>query len=131
MKYNKGAARKTRERHAKGRRAALRPAALKMKLKKGDHVIVVSGKDKGKKGEVLKVFPRANRVVVDGVAVAKRHLRSTGANQSGRIVERPLPVHASNVMLLDPEKKVATRVGRAMQDGRLVRMTKTGKVVVN
>ncbi len=107
-----------------------RHAVAKMKIKKGDTVMVVSGKDKGKTGEVVRVIPRKGRVVVDGVALAKRHLRRTGANQSGRIVERPAAINASNVMLLDPESKKPTRVGREKQDGKNVRMTKKSKTVL-
>lgn len=99
---------------------------VRMKIKKGDHVIVVSGKDKGKKGEVLRVFPKAGTIVVDGVAISKRHLKKRGG-QSGRIVERPVPMQASNVMLVDPESKKPTRVGREMRDGRLVRVAKKSK----
>lgn len=86
--------------------------AIKMKLKKGDQVIVVSGKDKGKTGAILSVLPRENKVTVDGVAMAKRHFRKTGRGQSGRIVEHPAAISASNVMLVDPETKKQTRVGR-------------------
>jgi large subunit ribosomal protein L24 len=130
MKYNKGAQSKVRERHAKKGRHAVRAVALKMKVKKGDKVVVMSGKDKGKSGEVVSVFPRENKVVVDGIALAKRHLRSTGGNQSGRIVERPMPIHASNVMVLDPETKKGTRIGRVAQDGKNVRMAKKSKTVI-
>jgi len=97
-----------------------------MKLKKGDHVVVVSGKDKGKEGTILTVFPKLNRIVVDGVAMAKRHLRKTGRGQSGRIVEHPAAINASNVMLIDAETKKPTRVGR--KDGQ--RITKKSKTVL-
>lgn len=130
MKYNKGTARKNREKHVtKGRNRHAPVIAIKMKVKKGDKVMVVSGKDKGKTGEVLNVFPKTNRVVVEGVAIAKRSLRRTGANQSGRIVERPLSIHASNVMVLDADKK-PTRVYREMADGKRVRMSRKGKTVI-
>ena len=112
MKKNEGIQRKNREKHvSKKRRVSVLPPAVKMKIKKGDTVKVLSGKDKGKSGEVLAVFPRKNMVLVDGVAVAKRSLRRTGAGQSGRIVERPMPVNASNVMRLVDGK--ATRARRA------------------
>jgi large subunit ribosomal protein L24 len=68
-----------------------------MKIKKGDKVKVISGKDKGKSGLVLRALPKEDKVVVEGVAVVKRHLRQRGSQQSGRIVERPMPVHVSNV----------------------------------
>src|SRR6478735_3329853 len=112
MKKNKGLQRIKRRKYVgKGRNRHARVVAIKMKIKKGDTVMVMSGKDKGKKGEVLNVLPKANRVVVEGVALAKRSLRKTGANQSGRIVERPTSIHASNVMVLDADKK-PTRVYR-------------------
>lgn len=107
-----------------------RRSVLKMKIKKGDTVMVVSGKDKGKKGEVLRVIPTLNRVVVDGAGMIKRHMRRTGANQSGRIVERPAAMHASNVMLIDPDTKAPTRVGRSKQDGKTVRMATKSKTVL-
>ena len=94
---------------------------MKMKLKKGDHVMMVSGKDKGKTGTILKVFPKANKVVVEGLGIAKRHRRPLAAGQSGRIVEMELPVNASNVMLMDPKEKKPTRVKRVMKDGKIVR----------
>lgn len=101
----------TQKSYAAGRRKrnARKPlptVKVKMKVKRGDTVTVISGKDKGKKGEVLKVMPAANRVVVEGVNVVKRSLRRTGRAQSGRIVEKPASIHASNV-------KVTTSVKRA------------------
>jgi len=96
---------------------------MKMKIKKGDKVVVTSGKDKGKQGEVLRVLPREGRIVVDGVALAKRHTKKR-QGQSGRIVERPASIHASNVMLVDPASKEPTRIGRRIQDGRLVRFAR-------
>lgn len=98
-KKNEGSQRKSREKHVSKRRVRTLPrVALKMKVKKGDTVKILSGKDKGKTGEVLFVFPRENRVVVEGVGIVKRHLGKTGRNQSGRIVERPSKIHASNVV---------------------------------
>jgi large subunit ribosomal protein L24 len=105
----------------RAKRDGMRVPAMKMKLKKGDHVMMVSGKDKGKTGAILKVFPKANKVVVEGLGIAKRHRRPLAAGQSGRIVEMELPVHASNVMLMDPKEKKPTRVKRVLKDGKLVR----------
>ena len=95
-----------------------------MKLKKGDTVQVVSGKDKGKTGTIMTVFPDTNQVVVEGIAMVKRHIRKTGPKQSGRIVERPRAINASNVMFVDPKSKKPTRIGRKMEEGKLVRVTK-------
>lgn len=97
---------------------------MKMKLKKGDNVVVVSGKDKGKTGTILTVFPDTNQVVVDGIAMVKRHMRRTGAKQSGQIVERPRAIDASNVMFMDPKEKKPTRIGRKVEDGKIVRVAK-------
>jgi large subunit ribosomal protein L24 len=91
---------------------------MKMKLKKDDTVVIVSGKDKGKTGKIIEVLPKENRIVVDGVAVVKRSLRRGGRGQSGRIVERPASIDASNAMLVDPSSKKPTRVGRT--DGKRV-----------
>jgi len=108
MKYNRGTSRKNREKHvSKKRRGSVRLPAIKLKVKKGDTVKVLSGKDKGKTGEVLRALPRENKIVVDGVNVAKRHLKKTGRGQSGRIVERPMPIHASNVALASKPAKEA------------------------
>lgn len=97
---------------------------MKMKLKKGDNVIVISGKDKGKTGTISQVLPSENRVVIDGVGMVKRHLRKTGRGQSGRIVERPASIDASNVMFLDPKEKKGSRIGREVKDGKVVRISK-------
>ena len=97
---------------------------MKMKLKKGDNVMVVSGKDKGKTGTILPVLPDTNQVVVEDIALVKRHLKKTGAKQSGQIVERPRPINASNVMFMDPKEKKPTRIGRKTEDGKNVRFAK-------
>ncbi len=95
----------------------------KFKIKKGDQVVVISGKDKGKQGPVLKVMPQEALVVVEGVGMVKRHTRAS-QGQSGRIVERPRAIHLSNVMFYDPKEKKGTRVKReANKDGKRVRVT--------
>ena len=96
---------------------------MKMKLKKGDSVVVMTGKDKGKTGVIETVFPATGKVLIEGVNIAKRHIRKVG-RQSGRIVEAPRPIDASNVMLLDPKDKKPTRVGRKIEDGKIVRIAK-------
>ncbi|MDB5265499.1 MAG: rplX [Parcubacteria group bacterium] len=83
---------------------------MKMKLKKGDNVIVVSGKDKGKTGTISRAFPSTGQVVIDGVAMVKRHLKAGRNGQdSGSIVERPRAIDASNVMFVDVKTKKGTR----------------------
>jgi len=100
-----------------------------MKLKKGDTVVVISGKDKGQEGEVVQVMPTANKVIVNGVNTAKKHSKPTKTSQQGGIIDRDMPVDASNVMLVHKGKP--TRVGYKTQpDGTKVRVAKrTGEVI--
>jgi len=100
----------------------------KFKIKKGDQVIVMTGKDKGKQGPVLRVLPQEALVVVEGVAIVKRHLKSTTRGQAGRIAERPRAIHISNVMVVDPEQKKGTRVKREVREGKKVRVAVKSKV---
>ncbi|MBT3534694.1 MAG: 50S ribosomal protein L24 [Rhodospirillaceae bacterium] len=104
--------------------------AKKFKLKKGDDVVVVSGRDKGKKGSILRVLRDDDRVLVDGVNMVKRHTRPS-QTQPGGIVEKEAPIHISNVALADPKDGTATRVGyKFLDDGRKVRFAKqSGEVV--
>ena len=100
-----------------------------MKLRKGDTVVVIAGKDKGQEGEVVQVMPRDNKVIVNGVNTAKKHSKARRANQQGGIIDRDMPVDASNVMLVHKGKP--TRVGYTTQpDGTKVRVAKkTGEVI--
>ena len=100
------------------------------RIRKGDEVIVISGRDKGKKGSVLKVLTDQDRVLVSGVHMVKRHQRQTQTEQGG-IVEKEASIHVSNVALLDPDSGDATRVGfRSLEDGRKVRYAKrSGEVI--
>ena len=102
----------------------------KLKIKKGDHVVVISGKDKGKKGEVLKVVPGENRAIVKGVAVVRRHQRQTPA-QEGGIIAKEASIHISNLALEDPKDGKPTRVGyKFLKDGRKVRFARrSGEVI--
>ena len=95
-----------------------------MNFVKGDKVIVISGKDKGKTGTIQKVDPRSNRVVVENVNVRKKHKKPTQQNPEGSIVEIYAPIDASNVALVDPKTKKATRVGHTTVKGKKVRVTK-------
>ncbi len=99
-------------------------------IRKGDNVIVTTGRDKGMKGSVLRVLPSDGRVIVQGVNVAKRHTRPT-QTQAGGIVDKELPINVSNIALVDPESGDATRVGiRFLEDGRKVRYAKrSGEVI--
>ncbi len=97
----------------------------KMKLKKKDRVIVITGKDKGKIGEVTTVLPQENRVVVSGVNMIARHTRPSQQNPQGGIVRREAPIHASNVAHVDPKDNKATRIGfKTAEHGRKVRFAK-------
>jgi large subunit ribosomal protein L24 len=102
----------------------------KFKIKKGDHVVVITGKDKGKKGEVLKMIPDENRAVVSGVAMVRRHQKQTAA-QEGGIITKEAAIHISNLALEDPKDGKPTRVGyKFLKDGRKVRFAKrSGEVI--
>ena len=93
------------------------------KLKKGDRVIVLAGKDKGKTGEITQVMPKDNKAVVEGVNVAIRHTRQSAQSQGGRI-PKAMPIDLSNLALMDKNGK-ATRVGFREEDGKKVRYAKT------
>ena len=101
------------------------------KIKKGDKVVVLTGKDKGKTGEVIRVMPTENRALVRGVNVARRHQRQTARDQGG-IIAKETPIHLSNVALADPTDGKATRVGfRFDKDGQKVRFAKRSGDVID
>jgi large subunit ribosomal protein L24 len=105
---------------------------LKTPVRKNDEVIVIGGKDRGKRGRVLQVLPEKNRVLIEGVNMIKRHTRANPQkNIKGGIVEREAAIHASNVMPIDPDSGKPTRVGRkVLDDGRRVRISRrTGGVM--
>jgi large subunit ribosomal protein L24 len=99
-------------------------------MRKGDHVVVITGKDKGKHGEVLKMIPAENRAIVKGVAMIRRHQRQT-ATQDGGIISKEAAIHISNLALEDPKDGKPTRVGyKVLKDGRKVRFAKrSGEVI--
>jgi large subunit ribosomal protein L24 len=103
----------------------------KMHVKKGDTVQVITGKDKGKVGEVTQVFPKTSHVLVAGVNIVTKHVKPRQEGESGQIDRREGPVHSSNVMLYSTKQKVASRVGYTFtEDGRKVRiLKKTGEVI--
>ena len=102
-------------------------------IRKNDNVIVITGKDRGKRGRVLKVLAEKNRLVVEGVNVIKRHTKpNPGRNIKGGVVEREAPLHASNVQVVCPECGKATRIGRrVLGDGRKVRICRKCEGVVD
>ncbi len=96
-----------------------------MKIKKGDEVVVLTGKDRGKKGLVVRALPEVGKVVVEGVNVAKRHQRPTSATQQGGIIDKALPLDVSNVAVVSPSDGKATRVGFRFDDkGNKIRVCK-------
>src|SRR5437868_14649062 len=102
----------------------------KLKIKKGDNVVVISGRDKGKQGQVLRVLPQEARLVVQGVHVARRHTKQS-LGEPGGIVDKELTIHVSNVAHIDPQSGKPTRVGyRSLDDGRKVRFARrSGEVL--
>jgi len=101
------------------------------RIKKGDTVVVITGSDKGKQGEVLSVAPKDERAVVRGINVARKHVKPNGAGQEGGIVPKELTIHLSNLKLVDPASGKPTRVGfRVLENGTKVRVARaTGNVI--
>ena len=101
-----------------------------MHVKKGDKVMVISGKDKGKTGVILSAFPKKDRVLVEGVNIVKKHSKPSQMNPQGGIISQEAPIHVSNVMPLDPKTGEPTRVGLKEVDGKKVRIAKkSGEVL--
>ncbi len=102
------------------------------KIKKGDTVQVLAGRDKGKRGEVLRVEPKEDRAFVQGVNMVKRHEKPQGLNRPGGITEKEGPIHLSNLALLDPTSGKPTRVGfKTLEDGKKVRVAKASGEVID
>ncbi|HVW18302.1 MAG TPA: 50S ribosomal protein L24 [Solirubrobacteraceae bacterium] len=100
---------------------------MALKIRRDDEVVVISGKDRGKSGRVLRVDPAKQRVYVEGLNIVKRHTRPnpTGlGDQTGGVIEREGPIHVSNVMLIDPKDKRPTRVGIVREDGKRFRVAR-------
>ena len=104
----------------------------RMRLKKGDRVKVISGKDKGKEGKILVSLPADNKVIVERVSVASRHSKPTQANPQGGIVKKETPIYASKVMLICPNTGKPTRIGHAfLENGRKVRVAKVSGEIID
>ena len=103
------------------------------KIRKGDDVIVMVGKDSGKRGNVLRVLPEVDKLIVENVNVVKKHTKpNPQAGVAGGIIEKEMPIHMSNVMLYNPQTKKGDRVGfRSLEDGRKVRVFKSNDEVVD
>ncbi len=101
-----------------------------MKIKKGDQVAIITGKDRGKRGEVVRVFPALDKVIVKGMNLMKRHQKAKGAGEAGGRIEMEAPLHISNVMLIDKESDKPTRIGYEMKGGEKVRISRrSGKAI--
>jgi large subunit ribosomal protein L24 len=101
------------------------------RIRKGDRVVVITGSDRGKQGEVLSVLPKENRAVVQGVNVAKHHTKPKGMGQQGGIVEKEASIHLSNIALLDPKTDKPTRVGfKVLENGSKVRVARASGQVI-
>ena len=101
------------------------------KIKKGDDVIVLTGKDKGRKGKVLRVIPTESRVVVQGINIVQRHTRPSQTNPNGGIVNKEASLHISNVAIADPSSGKPTRVGFKVEGDKKVRVAKKSGEVIN
>jgi large subunit ribosomal protein L24 len=95
-----------------------------MHVKKGDKVVVISGKDKGKQGTILSAYPKQNRVIVEGINIVKKHSKPSQLNPQGGIISKEAAIHVSNVMPLDPKSGKPTRVGYKIENGKKVRVAK-------
>lgn len=95
-----------------------------MKLKKGDNVIIIAGKDKGKSGKIVHVLVKKNKVIVDGLNMMKKHQRPRKSGEKGTMKDIEMPISASNVMFLDPKTGKATRLGKKKIGEKMVRITK-------
>ncbi len=103
---------------------------LKLKVRRGDKVVVIAGRDKGKRGEIVKVMPKENRAIVSGVNMVKRHQKQTARQEAG-IIAKEAPIDISNIAIEDPKDGQPTRVGyKILEDGRKVRIAKrSGEVI--
>lgn len=104
--------------------------STKLKVKKGDEVVVIAGKDKGKKGKVIKVFPATNKALVAGVNTVKKH-QKPGQQGDGGIIKKEMPINCSNILHVDPKTKEPARVGyKFLKDGKKVRFSKkSGEII--
>ncbi len=103
---------------------------MKVKILKGDKVLVITGKDRGKTGVVERVMPKASKVVVTGINSVKKHLKKSAKNPQGGIIDKIMPLHVSNVMLLDPTSNKPTRVGYAIKGKDKQRVAKLSNEVI-
>ena len=101
-----------------------------MRIKKGDKVVVIAGREKGKEGTVAQVLPKEEKVIIGGLNMVKKHVKPNQAEPEGKITEKEAPIHVSNVALLDPKTKTATKVKYEVKDGKKVRVAKKSSTVI-
>ena len=101
-----------------------------MRLKKGDKGVVIAGSEKGKEGTISKVLPKEEKVIIAGINMVKKHVKPNQSEPEGKITEKEAPIHVSNVALVDPKTKVATKVRYEVKDGKKVRVAKKSSTVV-
>jgi len=101
-----------------------------MKIKKGDSVVVIAGKDRGKSGTVLEAYPKKDRVLVEGINVVKKHQKARRQGGVGQIIDKAIPMHVSNVALKDAKTSKASRIGYRIEDGKKVRISKKSNAKV-
>lgn len=95
-----------------------------MKLKKGDNIIVITGKDKGKKGKIVRVLPKDNKVVVEGINILKKHQRPRKSGEKGQIIKIAMPIHVSNVQIIDPKTEKGSKIGTKQVNDTKVRIAR-------
>ena len=101
-----------------------------MKIRKNDNVIILKGKDRGKSGKVLEVFPKIEKVLVEGMNISKKRIKSRSVNKKGQMVEVSMPIHVSNVSLVDPKTKKPTRISFKIEKDKKVRVSKkSGEII--
>ena len=125
LKYRKSERVKQRHRHEQN------AERVKLRVTKGDTVRVMRGDDKGKEGKILRVYPKTGRITIEGVNIVKKHRKARRENEQSGIIDFPAPVHASNVMLIDPKSGAPTRVrARIDEDGTKERISvKSGDAI--
>ena len=104
---------------------------MKLKIKKGDMVKVITGADRGKTAKILKVFPELNKVLVEGISMRKKHIRARQGGQKGQVIEKAMPIALSNVMVLDPKTNKPTRVGKKLVGDKWMRVARKSDAVLD
>ena len=101
-----------------------------MKIKQGDTIKVITGKDKGREGKVIRTYPKANKALIENINMYKKSMKKTEQNPQGGIVELPRPIHISNIMIVDAKTKKPSRIGYQVEEGSKKRLVKKSKQVI-